>query len=64
LYPYSLVPALPEKTIKLTDEHLSKRLKLFNRFLNAICKNEVLKTCKLVVDFLKIEDKKIWLAEK
>ena len=38
-------------------------MKLYNRFINSVCRSEVLKTCKLVQSFLQ-HDAKQWNLEK
>lgn len=63
LYPYTLIPALPQKHKSTQDEHLQEHMKLYNRFLTAVCKSEVLKTCKLLQAFLQ-HDQKFWSLEK
>lgn len=39
-------------------------MKLYNRFLTAVAKSEVLKTCQLVVAFLKQDQRKDWSLAK
>jgi len=59
-----MVPALPSRNPKVTESHFSKLLKIYTRFLQSILRSEVLKTCKLIVDFLKIENYQDWLLER
>lgn len=63
LYPYTLIPALPQKNKSTTDEHLNELMKLYTRFISSVCRSEVLKTCKLVQSFLQL-DAKHWSLEK
>ncbi len=63
LYPYTMIPALPQKNKSTTDEYLNELMKLYNRFLTSVCRSEVLKTCKLVQSFLQ-HDSKFWNLEK
>lgn len=60
LYPYIMVPALPKRKESTNNDHLEKLQKIFNRFLSAVVKSEVLKTCQLVVAFLMQDQKKDW----
>ena len=39
-------------------------MKLYNRFLNALCRSEVLKTSKMLVTFLKLDSLSQWSIEK
>ena len=59
-----MIPALPKRSPvpKSSEMHLEKLKPLLNRFLTAICKSEILKSCKLVVSFLKQENQSSWLA--
>jgi hypothetical protein len=56
MFPYHMVPALPPKSTKINDDYLTELMKYYNRFLNAICKSEVLKTCGVLVGFLKMDN--------
>ena len=60
-----MVPALPKTSIKnYSDESLVELMKLYNRFLNALCRSEVLKTSKMLVTFLKLDSLSQWSIEK
>lgn len=60
-----MVPALPKTSIKnYSDESLGELMKLYNRFLNALCRSEVLKTSKMLVTFLKLDSLSQWSIEK
>ena len=54
-YPYMMIPPLPPKKTSTREHAIEKRQRLYQRFLHALQKSEVLKTCQLFVDFLKVE---------
>ena len=58
LFPYMMVPPLPKQSDASKEDELQKRQKIYQRFLKAVCKSEVLKSCNLVTFFLKTEDRK------
>lgn len=41
--PYVMVPPLPRKNLKAQDRKIPKRQRLYQRFINAIHKSEILK---------------------
>ena len=53
-----MVPPLPKANDSCKKEDVEQRQKIYQRFLTAICKSEVLKSNKYVVDFIKTEDRK------
>ena len=61
-----MIPALSQKAqIGSTKEIYLEKLKMiYNRFLSAVCRSEVLKTCRLVVSFLKMENVNAWAIER
>lgn len=59
--PYIMVPPLPVKSLKAQDRKIPKRQRLYQRFINAILKNEVLKSVQIFVDFIKLADRSDWL---
>jgi hypothetical protein len=48
----------------MNDNYLEKLKLLYNRFLTAVCRSEVMKTCRLVVSFLKMDNTNAWAIER
>lgn len=62
-YPYVLVPPLPDtqkKHLKLIDKQLTKRQRFFQRFLQAVLRSEILRSSKVLWQFLTVADAKLW----
>lgn len=61
-----MIPALPKKPqlSSTNDEYLEKLKLVYNRFLTAVCHSEVLKTCRLVVSFMKMDNANAWAIER
>jgi hypothetical protein len=54
-FPHQIIPPLPSKTeSKFNTKSINKRAKYVQRFFNAVCKNEVLCTYQILVEFLMI----------
>ena len=55
-YPYVLIPPLPVIKKKNTEKSIKRRQRFFSRFLQAVCRSEILKSCPYLVDWLKNDD--------
>jgi hypothetical protein len=60
VFPYILIPPLPQRSEETKEEELPKRLKVYNRFLKSVCKSEVLKSCVFLLQFVQTADRKDW----
>ena len=55
-FPHYIVPPLPSKLeYKFTQRSLEKRMRYFNRFLNAVCRNQIFCSYQILVEFLMIK---------
>lgn len=59
--PYLMVPPLPSRQNSSAPKKIEKRQRYYQRFLHAIHKSEILKTCQIFVDFIKVPDRNEWL---
>jgi len=59
-FPHILIPPLPAKAFKWIQKVISKREKLFGRFLAAIGRSEELKSAVCFESFVQLEDIKVW----
>ena len=59
--PFIMVPPLPPRAFSTTPKRIDKRLRLYQRFLHAIHKSEIIKTSQIFVDFIKMPDRNEWL---
>lgn len=62
IYPYIMVPRLPSK-LDYKEDKVDELQKYLQKFLTAVLQSEVLKSCKLVSHFLKLDGKQ-WLSER
>lgn len=60
-FPYVLIPALMTKDTSTDEKHIVKRQRSYQRFLDSILRNEILKTSTSFVDFMKLQDRSDWL---
>lgn len=55
-YPYVVIPPLPVKKKKDSEKSIKRRQKYFTRFLSAVCRSEILKSNKFLVEWLRMTD--------
>lgn len=55
--PYIMIPPLPAKKTSTATKKIEKRQRYYQRFLHAILKEEILKSCTIFVDFIKLPDR-------
>jgi hypothetical protein len=59
--PHVMVPPLPKKTLKTAPKKIHKRQRLYQRFVNAVHKSEILKTSKAFFNFISMSERNEWL---
>jgi len=59
-FPHLLVPPLPAKSNKLSEGFMRRRERYYTRFLQAVCRSETLKASNFLVDFLQVDDLKLF----
>lgn len=57
-FPHIIVPPLPTKAPKPNPKYIKKREKYYQRFLQAVCRCEELKSSQFLLDFLSDNDLK------
>ena len=57
-FPYVVIPPLPIKKKKDSEKSIKRRQRFFTRFLQAVCRSEILKSSTYLVEWLKNDDVK------
>ena len=59
-YPRIFCPPMPNKKLgsrRFESDFVEKRMKFLNKFINAVCENEIFKASELLIAFLSLQDR-------